>query len=52
MSNLFFNQWGGCPPNGPLRGARRDPGTVYFAFKPEPDVIGLVPPVIDSEYIL
>jgi 2'-5' RNA ligase len=39
MSNLFVNQWGGRPPNGPLRDARRDPGTVYFAFKPEPDVI-------------
>jgi 2'-5' RNA ligase len=42
MSNLFFNQWDGCPPNGPLRGARRDPGPVYFALKPEPDVIGPV----------
>jgi 2'-5' RNA ligase len=41
-SDLFFNQQGGRPPNGPLHGARRGPGTVYFAFKPEPEVIGQV----------
>jgi 2'-5' RNA ligase len=40
MSDLFLNRWDDRPPNGPLRGARRKPGTVYFAFKPEPDVIG------------
>jgi 2'-5' RNA ligase len=45
MSDLFFNQWGGHPPNGRPRGARRDLGTVYFAFKPEPDVIDQVVPV-------
>jgi RNA 2',3'-cyclic 3'-phosphodiesterase len=39
MSNLFYNQWGGRPPNGPLLGAPRHPGTVYFAHKPEPEVI-------------
>jgi len=42
MSDLFLNQSGGGMPNGLLRGARRDPGTVYFAFKPEPDAIGQV----------
>jgi RNA 2',3'-cyclic 3'-phosphodiesterase len=42
MGNLFLNQSGGGLPNGPLRGVRRDPGTVYFAFKPGPDVIGQV----------
>lgn len=40
MSDLFLNQWDDRSPNGPLRGARRKPGTVYFAFKPEPEVIG------------
>jgi 2'-5' RNA ligase len=39
MGDLFLNQWGGRSPHGPLGGARRELGTVYFAFKPEPDVI-------------
>jgi RNA 2',3'-cyclic 3'-phosphodiesterase len=38
MSHPFLNQGGGGPPNGPRRGARQYPGTVYFAFKPEPDM--------------
>ena len=42
MSDLLFNQWGGRSPNGLLRDARRDPGTVYFAFKPEQDAIDQV----------
>jgi hypothetical protein len=42
MSNLFLNQSSGRLPNGRLRGVRRDLGTVYFALKPEPDVIGQV----------
>jgi hypothetical protein len=41
-SNINLNQSGGRPPNGPLHGVQRDPGTVYFALKPEPDVIGQV----------
>src|SRR5579859_3049467 len=42
MSNLFLNRSGGRLPNGPLHDVWRDPGTVYFAFKPEPDVISQV----------
>lgn len=40
MSDLFVNQEGDGPKKGLPRGVRDYPGTVYFAFKPEPDVTG------------
>ncbi len=39
MSDLFSNQGGCCAQNGLPRGARGHCGTVFFAHKPEPDVI-------------
>jgi hypothetical protein len=39
MSDLLLNQWAGRPSAGPVCGASRALGRVYFAFKPECDVI-------------
>lgn len=37
LDDLFSDQGGSRPPDGSSRGERSRPGTVYFAYKPEPD---------------